>query len=120
VKRRLTEGRAPGDPKTSLGKWFRKYSALPFNLCKRSAAVWRDFFRQATKGGLGHDNAKKAVQTNNAADRAATSVLDHPRAAASRLPAGEERDQLLKKAQVSDRAVEMEGYLTSRELVPPS
>jgi hypothetical protein len=42
------------------------------------------------------------------------------RAEASRLPEGEERDQLLKKAKLSERAVEMEGYLTSRELVPPN
>jgi hypothetical protein len=45
---------------------------------------------------------------------------DDARAEASRLPAGEERDQLLKKAQASDRAVELEGYLASRELRPPS
>jgi hypothetical protein len=45
---------------------------------------------------------------------------DDARGEASRLPDGEERDQLLKKAKVSDRAVEIEGYLTSRELAPPS
>jgi hypothetical protein len=45
---------------------------------------------------------------------------DDARAEASRLPDGEERDQLLKKAQVRDRAVEIERYLTSRELAPPS
>lgn len=45
---------------------------------------------------------------------------DDARAEASRLPAGEQREQLLQKVQVSDRAVEMEGYLTSRELTPPS
>jgi hypothetical protein len=45
---------------------------------------------------------------------------DEARAEAGRLPAGEARDQALAKVQVTERALQMEGWLSSPGLKPLS
>jgi hypothetical protein len=44
---------------------------------------------------------------------------DEARAAAERLPEGEERKQLMLKVEATEKAITLEGYLASPELKPP-
>ena len=44
---------------------------------------------------------------------------DGAREAASRLPVGAERECLMRKVDMTHKALELEGWLSSRELRPP-
>jgi hypothetical protein len=78
------------------------------------AQLKRDPFRESTM----IKQRRRFRQTTSLTERL-RQFADKAQTAASRLPIGSERKQVMEKVALAERAIELEGWLDSRELQPP-